>query len=624
MITITNTENLDVLVREAIQNAFDQRLNRSDDGLNVPEIEFRLTAIDAETEEFIFDTILADAPAELFPGILRTKTIETKRVLYISDRNTAGLSGTTNPLDHENKERSNFYRFFWPTKRPANARTGEGGTYGVGRHILHAMSEAETLLVYSRYLGVDDEICEIFLGVTLADPTTELMGVHFWGPGITDTEHPVPIFGHPAREAAQRAGFPLAWYDIASTGTSIAVLQPLSGVLDLDSPAPSIDDRQLSEIDSIRESLNLWAWPHLVDKSLGMYTANGDAVTNRIVNNEIPELGDWVTSYGIEENANNHLEIRLGQVAVGDLKFLRKIIGVDTENHKVPLSGIALMRGVKFIVKYLPVQMSVDGFGVRGVFVAKEGEPDEVFRNSEPATHDDWKSGAQIGIPQIPKLVEKTLAAIQKKLKSILSIDVPQGAISSRGLGQLSRKWASAYFDNSNELQPDLAFEISATVSDDEQPDLNPGHAGNGEGNGNTVRRGAANTRVIEKPTETEFSTLGEDRYVSKLCWELHNNSRSPKVGSLSVVAVFLTGDGTESRRLEKSDGLADELFEKPTLMEIVWRSTGSQAKMPKNMKPTDSLLLKEFVLPASSITTLTVKVSAPIGNAVDVAVKFQ
>jgi len=282
------------------------------------------------------------------------------------------------------------------------------------------------------------------------------------------------------------------------------------------------------------------------------------------------------------------------------------------------------MRGVKFIVKYLPIQMSVDGFGVRGVFVAKEGEPDEVYRNSEPATHDDWTSGAQIGIPQIPKLVEKTLAAIQKKLKSVLSIDVSQGAISSRGLGQLSRRWASAYFDNSNELQPDLVFEISAAVPDGEQPDFNPGHAGNGGGSRETVRRGAPDTRVMEKPSETEFSTLGDDRYVSRLCWELHNNSRSPKEGSLSVVAVFLTGDGSESRRLEKSDGLADELLEKPILVEVVWRTTGSQARKPKELKPTDSFLLKKFVLPASSVTTLTVKVSAPIGNAIDVAVKFQ
>jgi hypothetical protein len=617
---------LDVLVREAIQNSFDQRINAKAPNLNPPSVVFRLKDLTADESSFIYSTVLGDSPESLFPGIARAESLARSTALYITDINTKGLSGTTNPLDHEGKESSNFYRFFWPSKRPASANAGEGGTYGVGRHILHAMSEAETLLVYSKFVGPSGALDERFMGVTLADPVGNLMGVHFWCSKDSDDAHPRPIEGPQARDAALRAGFDLKGLTGEITGTSIAVLQPVKSVIDLDDPKRGFEDRQLESVNGIRRALNLWAWPHIVDRTLQMGTAQGEEEPQYFTRNLIPELADWVAAY--ESSSSDVIEqivtITTARKQVGKLRYVKRLVGeAESQALVIPQSGIALMRGVKFIVKYLPAQIGDDGFGVRGVFVAEPGAVDEVFRNSEPATHDSWTTGGQTGSPEYPRLVESTFAAIARHVKSTISSSRELTRQTTRGLATIAKHWAESYFSNSGELQPDADFKV-LDPNDFVNPPKVTGDVAR-PGTGSSIPQSRKDKALQGIAGSVKYISYSVDEYITEFSWEVKPPQDGDRKLSFSVKARHLTADGPEAQ-VDPDELAIAQLDSRVVIGYFQIQVDGTSKAARRNIaKPASTLKIEipESEIPNVSKFFLTIGVRAPIGAATDVEVEL-
>lgn len=622
-ITNTDTSNLDVLVREAIQNSYDQRTSDSAD--RAPIIEFRLKELADNERAYLFDTVFGDAPQELFPGIARARNIGRTTCLFITDVNTAGLSGTTNPLDHANKESSNFYRFFWPSKRPASANDGEGGTYGVGRHILHAMSEAETLLVYSRFLRENGQISERFMGVTLADPTGNLMGVHFWASENAASDKPEPLEGRAARDAAIRAGFELGLFEGDATGTVIAVIQPVKVVFDLDNPAIGFDQRQLTDVKGIQRAINLWAWPHIVDGTIRFATATNTGDPSFFTRNRIAELDDWVVAYlGRADDVTEHpVQITQSRFVVGNLRYVKRIVGLgEVDQHLVPQSGIALMRGVKFVVKYLPAEVGADGVGVRGVFVTTPGQVDEVFRNSEPATHDAWTKGGQVGLQEIPNVVEKTFTAISRHLKSAVAGTAGVARTASRGLASLSKRWAQSYFSNSPEMQPDMEFR-STTIDGLSDPSSFTGTKSGGGQTGGSRKRVSASL-IKELPGSLKFLPHSQTHYLTEFSWVVPVPSPTPVDIQLETKAFFLTAEGPErvprGERQEAAQSDADAVILAHFRVQASIESNAFQISFPRN-SGSALVQIPGSKLPDSETFVFTVGAIAPIGSAIAIEV---
>ena len=396
-----------VFARETFQNSNDQRLSDNE------AIEFQVRLIQAPQSaiSFLKKTFSQDGAFNSDSNLGLSKDTIVKNILLVVDSNTKGLTGSRDPR-LANLEQSNFNNFFFFTGQLQKKTVG-GGTFGIGRNVLFQASKHRTIFVYSAFEH-DGKTSRIFMGMSVSSPFDDkglrYTGKHWWGKE-SSTEGSVTIEAFEDDEAKEAAStFGISEYLETNTGTVIAILDP------------EFDDVE-TEMKEIADALLINSWPHLLANKDGVKSAN---ITVDLMGTEVPvpdplsndsPVRNFVLSYLNTSKGRQIFEEQLqfrGSLAnLIDFKVEKKILGnlrwVNSLAAQIELSeeqaeqnwrlgftpenSIALMRGAKTIVRYLPVAKPSDGSVVQGVFVASQ-DYEQLFRASENATHDDWLSSA--------------------------------------------------------------------------------------------------------------------------------------------------------------------------------------------------------------------------------------
>ena len=140
-----NIPELDLLVREAIQNSSDAALQEADDSFTVK----------FNTGTFVparFNTNLSGIEGildEMFPG-------ETADFLEIRDTKTQGLTGPLRIDDMPSDDHGNFFKLIFDTGKK-QTQAGAGGNWGFGKSVYYRVGMG-IVVFYSRikmiyYLG---------------------------------------------------------------------------------------------------------------------------------------------------------------------------------------------------------------------------------------------------------------------------------------------------------------------------------------------------------------------------------------------------------------------------------------------------------------------------------------
>lgn len=209
---------LTVLIRETVQNSWDARRHDGE------AVEF---AVDGWT---LLDDQLVALRHDVFTGMpsegLHLGEVldwEDVPVVCISDRGTVGLTGPVR-ADLPVTGRSDFTDYVFNMGQPRNV-PGGGGTYGFGKTITYVVSQAATVVIYTR-TRVETELESRLIGVAVGAQysTDELRytGRHWWG--VRRDERIEPLTGSETDELAARLGFPT--FEGDATGLSLLVIAP--------------------------------------------------------------------------------------------------------------------------------------------------------------------------------------------------------------------------------------------------------------------------------------------------------------------------------------------------------------------------------------------------------------
>jgi len=396
-----------VFARETFQNSNDQRLSDNE------AIDFQIRLIKAPqgAVSFLSKTFSQEGAFNSDSNLGLSKDTTVKNILLVVDSHTNGLTGSRDPR-LSNLEQSNFNNFFFFTGQLQKKTVG-GGTFGIGRNVLFQASVHRTIFVYSAFEH-EGKTSRIFMGMSVSSPFDNkglrYTGKHWWGKdsSLKGSSSIEAFEDDEAMEAASTFG--ISEYLEGKTGTVIAILDP------------EFDDVE-TEMKEIADALLINSWPHLLLNKDGVRSAN---ITVHSMETEVPipdplssdsPVRNFVLSYLNASKGRQIFEEQLqfrGSLAnLKDFNVEKKILGnlrwVNSLADQIELSddqaeqnwrlgftpenSVALMRGAKTIVRYLPVAKPSDGSVVQGVFVASP-DYEQLFRASENATHDDWHSSA--------------------------------------------------------------------------------------------------------------------------------------------------------------------------------------------------------------------------------------
>lgn len=383
-----------VLVREALQNSWDARLEQAIDF----HVSDRLLS-HAQTD-LLLNSIFASLPPEGASRNLK-QTLEDgrMRVLTISDSGTRGLGG---PLradisvsDGGRSDFSDFVRNFGRSQHKGL----EGGTYGYGKGVLYSASQVGLCLIYSNAL-VNNVIESRLIGVSGGDPDYSYEGLRFtgknwWGrlavDGVVD-----PLLDSEAREVA--GALDLLTPGIASTGTSIVIISPRRTTDEHESLDP------VGRMKILRDAALTWAWP-LAIASQGSprvqfrFTVDGVRLPD-VVPESDPRFANFAKALSIAEKWAEYPEntpVGLGVfreiISQRPKKSLGYLVSVYSDSNSKQAQAfqntVALMRGPRIVVRYLSVAPPAADGALFSVFIVNK-EAEEYFAHAEPVTHDDW------------------------------------------------------------------------------------------------------------------------------------------------------------------------------------------------------------------------------------------
>ena len=410
-----------VLLREALQNSCDsQDPAHSSIGFRVSFGEFSDAAVTA-----LRDNVFPQASQELLPEIDTYLKQINRTFLAISDTKTSGLDGGTS-RDIDIESFGNFLKFFFvygenEDKSAAHA----GGSAGVGRTIFTNSSLCNTILVFSRVEvgGVSELRMMGYTNGSLKSVNGKTFtGRHWWG--ASNASDPSPVLNEEAAQLAEMLGLE---DDLPKqNGTLIVILGPSFN--DRDSAEDPLAQGELL-FEEMRESALLFAWPHLVDETVEFsFIKNGSGDPLPAIDT-VPGIRSFVNAYRkLQGDEVEQIHVGRRHLLMG---YVAKTVTLRDEApdwfaSEVGGSAVALMRQAKFVVKYLPVDNPVDGGFARGVFLSSDGEPDAIFRKSEPAAHDDWLP-AKLALPSgAPNFVKLTL----EKVSALFKTQLTESAIS--------------------------------------------------------------------------------------------------------------------------------------------------------------------------------------------------
>jgi len=387
---LTNTE---VLTREAIQNSCDAPLT-SDSKVKVV---FRLVTLNGnEKQDFLANKVFFNEikARKNVIGLQPNNSIDNfednskpLHLLYIEDYGTHGIYG--NP----HSQQSHFHKLLLSHGNRGKAReeSDSGGSYGFGKAAYAGNSNIYTIFAYSEFDSnkIEDDVHSRLMGCGYFE-NHQFEGKDF--PGrcwLGNADEKIPGMVHPfindeAENYAELLGFKKR--DSKTTGLSMLIV-----------------DCQITSIDSLRESIEDWWWPRLIENNLDIefYKDNErlDPPKPRIRSN----LKPFIECYEITQNITPVLNDKKSKL-IKLKKFKEHETGVlacgtvDEEviedlNILERLGSIALIRGKRMVITYL--QANKEELAV-GVFVSSQDPyTEKVLKNSEPPSHIRWDPNSE-------------------------------------------------------------------------------------------------------------------------------------------------------------------------------------------------------------------------------------
>jgi len=406
-----NLDPLTVLVREAVQNSWDARVNDNQ------TVDFNLSGwlLDDHQLNFLRKIIFSKRPQNSTLPLDRVLSDDVD-VLAVYDRGTLGLGGPTRAdIITEKNGARDFVDFLRNVGQPSD-REHTGGTYGYGKAAFYLLSKAQTIIIYTRcfFKGkYQSRLIASALGNPFIQNDRSYTGRHWWGQligGIVE-----PIFDDKADEFAQNLG--LRVFSNSESGTAILIIAPnfssekISDQLDLFHCEKGRSPSQA--LNFAAESILWYFWPKMIgfgEKKPPMKFSvswQGENIPIPAPENYPPLKGFFdsmiLLKQGKSQNGLNHyfseITSQRPNKKIGRLALHMFQIENDNSFNTHPDDAdkffglthhLAIMRQPELIVKYIsgPV-LSTEWFGYGGVFIAQK-EEDEIFADAEPPTHDNW------------------------------------------------------------------------------------------------------------------------------------------------------------------------------------------------------------------------------------------
>lgn len=422
---------LTVLVRETAQNSWDARLD------NGRPVEFTLQGWQLTDEErkALRATVFVEAKKAAGTNLDHELASPDLMGLYITDRNTKGLSG---PLQADEADPDNTYDWvdFVLNVGKANTQGHTGGTYGFGKTISYVVSAANAVVIHSKtiYRGQSQSrLIACAIGEEFTRNRRLYTGRHWWGE--RDGDVPRPLTGRAADQLATRIGMPA--FGPGETGTNILVIAP-----DLGGRSPQQAMR------FIAESVTWHLWPKLTKRrglqamDVGVYW-NGESIVIPRPEDRPPLQGfaqafKAILDGGAGDKSPVGLRVdtitcRRPVTVVGELatvpivhrERVRVDDGSDPDDPEAPapaaaITGVAhhvaLLRTPELVIDYLEGPPPAEG-GTEwaGVFRSRD-KHDAHFAAAEPPTHDSWipsllpksqgRTIVNVGLREILKVLE--------------------------------------------------------------------------------------------------------------------------------------------------------------------------------------------------------------------------
>lgn len=413
---------LNIFVRESIQNSWDARLFESENSNVHFSIDYAELSPHATSR--LRDEIFGSG--DLVPeSILNSLKRERMPLLIVSDSGTVGLRGGTNAAVKSGVH-NEFCSFVREVGRSSDKEIG-GGTYGVGKGVFYQLSRCNTILVYSRTTDRYGLDVNRFIAISnqpgFEQGEVKFTGRHWWG----DEEHHFDEFldvnipfadavtGSRADSLASAFSMDLAFAEGGRYGTAIAVLDPNLG--SLDECRPNEPDPVEEVMETFANAITRWVWPRLVKQIPGEPTltvsvsCRGDAL-------EVPDphrdpfLKEYVRAYlasaSVEPGVEEGLKLRRSsEVSAVRAKKADRHLGtfaikeVSTENlgledhGKELVNRVALIRNPRMVIEYAALGLDTLGRNFVAVFVA-DSSVDALFARSEPTAHDTWNPKSMV------------------------------------------------------------------------------------------------------------------------------------------------------------------------------------------------------------------------------------
>lgn len=454
---------LELLVRETLQNSWDAR-----DEDWTPAYGVRVYRMDHEVKRVLRENVFTDLPDSLseLTDCLRSSDVHA---IEIFDRGTVGLNGPFRASEvAQDGEKNNFNSFVFDIgSTKSSARSG--GTFGFGKTASFEVSNAHSVVYWSRCLTQNGEVEHRLIACALHDEYEEgnarFTGAHWWGD--PDGDDIIPLRGEAAAAMGEeifRTHFGDTEEGEPETGTSILILDPVITVGiedDLDARVPvRTDEHSEVLIQQVSDAVAHSAWakvvPHgeesrpmivelyenriekpVVDLALSQYAHFAAGLNSvRQLQGQLEE--DYSVSLPIGTVRSQSFPITLSprgamrskkeelfgnrtDNTIGHL-FLFESAELDTQGESsVPKNAICMMRSeAELVVNYDPVVDHEGGIlQWHGVFKPTP-ECDGHFSASEPPTHDRWTPDAADSEAS-RYVVRRALDLVRTKTKAFLS-----------------------------------------------------------------------------------------------------------------------------------------------------------------------------------------------------------
>ncbi len=420
-------EPLELLVREAVQNSWDARL----EGAETVEFGLRYKALRPHQRSALFQQVLHSTP----PRLAYLADQDRVSALYVWDRGTRGLAGPIRT--NEPGERRDFVNFVYMIGETKDQRdhtnTHAGGTYGYGRSAFFRASKIRTVLVHSRVAeptGLESR----FIGISWIQKYGGGDGIlrtgrHWWGRLRGDWLGPVT--GSQADEVAESLGFPLP--PPGETGTTIMVLEPVLPATESDDDASPLVEAREQVVSTL-----LWnCWPRMVAGGLSFRVEWDGSPIHVPDPADHPRIKSFVRAFDVLRGTRTPTQMartfdiellnpitHLGKLGIARSPFIKggnepdPASPVDKDS---PLRHVALMRNTLLVLKYFepPGVPPRDGEQYSGIFIS-DRRVEDAFARSEPPSHDDWVR-ERLTDPTERKYVNVGLRRIKEKTAEFIS-----------------------------------------------------------------------------------------------------------------------------------------------------------------------------------------------------------